>query len=308
MASNVTAEEARAIAQALAGSAREGERPTHVEARQFDRPLRLSTAEIDALREKLRKSLPELEPELMPLMRSAPQLELIELGEVNAGGLIKDLNAPFAALRFEVERQPGWLVWECVPALNAIEVALGAAEPGANAPRAFTPIERSVFVRVLGSVATRLARAVGLTAVNFVVAQDAEGFGSWRQGGDKAETQRLLAAIALNGPGGASCWKLYLPGIVHAQKSAPKPEPKAPLPAHLGEVSVEVKARLGANEVPLADLLALEIGDVIPLRVQVGAPLEVLVEDQPTMLAGLGQCQGKLAVRIAGIERPKSQA
>lgn len=306
MASNVTADEARAIARALSGAAGDESKLAHVEPRQFERPLRLSALELDAVRDKLKKSTGDVARELASSMRSRPRVELIELSEVNADTITHDLRVPFAALRFEVDKQPGWLVWDIDAALATLDVALGAAEPTLGGARPFTSIERSMFVRLLTGSATRLSKALGLVASSFSVAQDLDSFGSWRQGGDKSETQRLMAVFELEALGKTSRWRLYLPGVVPSARSTTKPGPAAPLPHHLGDVTVEVRAHLGANDVPLAELLALEVGDVIALNMPVGEPLRVLVENQACLRAVLGRSQGKLAVRITQIERPKS--
>lgn len=309
MASNVTSEEARALARALGGEAGEARRAAHVEARQFDRPLRLSADDVDALRERLRKALPDVARELGAPMRGVPDVELLELSEVHAESVPQGLTAPFAALRFEVDKQPGWLVWDCAAALATLDVAMGAAEPGDGTARTFTSIERAMLPRVLAGALARLLKPLGLSASTLSVCQTLDTLGHWRQGGDKAEPQRLLLVLSVGGPGGESRWKLYLPGVVpSSSRSAPRNERPAPLPAHLGDVGVELRAHLGANEVPLAELLALEVGDVIPLRVSVGEPLAVLVEDQGCLRATLGRSQGKLALRISAVERPKSDA
>ena len=70
------------------------------------------------------------------------------------------------------------------------------------------------------------------------------------------------------------------------------------LPEHLDLVPVAISARLGAADLPLAELLALEVGDVIPLGVDAGAPLEVWAEDRPWAQAMLGASAGRLALRL----------
>jgi flagellar motor switch protein FliM len=304
---NVTPEEAQAIREAVRPRRGE-ERSARVEPRQFDRPLRLSGAVLDKLRERIKKALPDVERELAPAMRSTPKLALAEVSEVNAESLAATLAPPLAALRFEVDKQPGWFVWECAAALDVLEVALGAAAPEKNSARPFTALERSMFARVVTQPVTCLARALALDPSSFSVAQDLESLGSWRQGGEKAEMQRLCVALSLESPIGASTWRLYFPGVVPSSRAAARPAPAAALPAHLADVQVELRARLGAGEVPLAELLALEVGDVIPLGLTVGEPLQVLVEDQACLIAALGKLQGQLAISVArGRCAPKSE-
>jgi len=189
-----------------------------------------------------------------------------------------------------------------------LDVALGAATPENDQRRRFTSIERSMFVRVLSGAVTRITKSVGATAGNFTVAQDIDAFGNGRQGGDKAEAQRVCVTLAIESVAGSGTWKLYLPGLAGSARPTPRPEKPAPLPAHLADVRVELRARLGASEVPLSELLALEVGDVIPLSMSIGDPLRVLVEDQDCLRAALGRSQGKLAIQISHVERPKSES
>lgn len=308
MATNVTPDEARALAQALASESGEPRSAAHVESRQFDRPQRLSTAERSSLREKLRRALPELARELAPSMRGAPAIELVELDEAHADTVPEGLVEPFAVARFDVAGQPGWLVWDCAAALAMLDVALGAAEPGKTTARPFTSIERAMFPRAVQGALTRLGTILGLQFGAPTSVQTLDSLGHWRQGGDKAEPQRLLVTLSITGPGGPSTWRVYVPGIVHSERAPARSERPAPLPTHLNDVQVEVRAHLGANEVPLAELLALEVGDVIPLKLPVGESLSVLVEDQACLRATIGRSQGRLALRVLAVERPKPEA
>ncbi len=302
MASNLTAEEARALA-ALPGTGANA-KPASVVARQFDQPLRLAPAELEVLREKTRKALDEAARELSSALRSPVALELIELVEANADSVSAALAPPFVALRFECARQPGWLVGDCKAALDALEVALGAVKPGENAPRALSPVERSTYSRLFGALTSKVAAKLGPKVERVEVCQDVESLGNWRQGGDHAEPQRLRLDIECAALGAKSQMRLYLPGIAPAANAPQKIAPQAPLPAHLGAVAVELKVVLGAARVPLADLLALEPGDVIPIEREVGETLGVSVEDRPCLRAKLGKTRGKLAIRIESIQRP----
>jgi flagellar motor switch protein FliM len=305
---NLTPEEARALSQAFAAGEAQAPRAAQVESRQFDRPQRLPATELAELRERLRKALPEIARELSPAMRGVPLMELVELAEVHAETVTHGLVEPFAALRFEVERQPGWLVWDCKSALATLDVALGAAEPADGSPRTFTNIERGMFPRMLAPMLARLAKLFGLGTANLSSVQAFDSIGHWRQGGDKCEPQRLCVTLAIEGPGGASTLRVFLPGVMPAARPAPRAEKAAPLPTHLAEVEIELHARLGDSDVPLAQLLALEVGDVIPLGLAAGGELEVLVEDQPRLRATLGRKDEHLALRITSTERPKREA
>lgn len=303
MSSNLSAEEAAALAAALPG-ANAAAKSASVAPRQFDQPLRLSASDLESLRERLRKALKDIERELSAPLRSAVKLELVDASEVNAEGLASAQQLPFAALRFEVAKQPGWLTWSGKAPIDALEVALGASAPGENQPRRLSPVEQSTLLRLLGGTTKKLAASVALDATSFSVAQDVEGFGSWRQGGERAEAQRVRVVIGVQALGSDSQWQLYLPGITPAARTQAKLAPQAPLPQHLGAIPVELRVVLGSAQVPLAQLLALEPGDVIPLDCELGDSLIVSVEQRACMRAQLGQSRGNLAVRIESIQRP----
>lgn len=301
-------EEIRALTDALRRSVSAAQAAT-VEVRDFHRPSRLSRADLELLRRPLIEALPELSVSLKPLLRHDHAFEIEELGEASCDGLSDGLAEPLALLRFDVAGQPGWLLWDALPALAALEIALGQTEAKSSEPRAFTPIERLVLERLLSSVALLAGRAFGLSLSQLRVVTAPELVGTWRDGGPRSDPQRLYVQLGFDGPGARSRMRLYLPSPVPrpAAARAPASAPaKVPLPAHLGEVVLAVSARLGATELRLSDLLAIEVGDVIPLGIPAGSPVTLVAGDKPCLAAELGASRGRLAARIQGPCAPKS--
>jgi flagellar motor switch protein FliM len=295
---NLTPAEQHELAQAFR-AAEPIDFGTHVELRQFERPMRLSSKDFALIRERLREPLEQIAADFEAALRSPAPLDLIELAEVNAESVSAALPKDFAALRFEVEGQVGWLVLECAAVISAMEVLLGADAANTAKARRFTSIEASMLTRWLEPAVTKIAAALGLKAGKFTVAQDIELLGHWRQAGEKAEIQRLCATFAFQGPPTPSTWRLYLPSVQHAKSAAVRPAPQAPLPAQLSEVEVQLHAELGSVEIPLASLLQLEVGDLVTIRKRAGEPLFAFVEGQPCFVVEYGQHQGRLAVRVA---------
>lgn len=270
-----------------------------VQPRDFARPIRLSPKELSQAEVAVRRALPDARIALARALRSSHALELVDASEVNSDGLFDQLAAPLAVMRFEVAGQPGWLVWEVLPALAAVEVALGAGEPGFADERAFSTVERNVLVRMAGPLIGAVASALGLEAERFSVPRIPEEIGSWRDGGEHADRRRLLLQLAFEGPGAESTMRIYLPGV--EPRAAGAEHPTAALPHHLEQVKVDLAARLGANDIPLAELLSLEPGDVIPLSTPADEPLRVYMEDQLRASAVLGSKNGRLAIRIVEV-------
>jgi flagellar motor switch protein FliM len=72
------------------------------------------------------------------------------------------------------------------------------------------------------------------------------------------------------------------------------------LGAALAEAPLEVTAELGTHRLRLRDLLALRVGDVIPLRTGREGPIVVCVEGRPRFLAAPGVSGGSHALRVLG--------
>jgi flagellar motor switch protein FliM len=68
--------------------------------------------------------------------------------------------------------------------------------------------------------------------------------------------------------------------------------------AALAEVAVEVSAELGARRLALRDVLALRVGDLLPLETGRDGPVVLRVAGKPRFLGAPGVAGGKNAVRI----------
>jgi flagellar motor switch protein FliM len=303
--SNVEPEEAQAILDLTA--AEDGLRPAVVSARDFERPLRLSPEALDGVRSKLNKTLAVIEEKLALALRNTHPLELLELAEVNVEGLFADAKEPLATLCFRQAGQPGWLVFDPGPALSVIEVALGAAEAPAPEARELTAVERGMLAKLLQIVVVEIGASVGLQPDGFFAPQTTDELGTWRDGGAMADRRRLCVKLSFEGPGGSSELTLYLPGVDPAGPDESSNEEAPALPAHLEDVRIGVAARLGQSDIPLADLLAIEIGDVIPLQAPAGEPLVLFIEDRPSAHGVLGSKNGNLAVHVTDVGPVKEQ-
>ncbi len=267
--------------------------------RDFARPQRLSLEQRGELRELLVRVLPGLERELSNTLRSRARVSLSDVDESDAQLAIGQLRQPLAVAPFSVAGQPCWVVWDSVAAVAALELALGAPEASSSEPRKLTSVEGMLFKRVANTLLAQLAPVLGFTAENLRVATLMEDIGSPRDAGDRYDPRRLLILLELEIPAGTSVLRLYLPPpMANADANRAGPVKVAALPRHLDEVQLSVSARLGAADLLLADLLALQVGDVIPLGVQTSTPLEVWAEDRPWANALLGSHGGHLALRL----------
>lgn len=300
MSTNVEPHEAQAILDAVKPAA--GRAPAGgVLPRDFARPLRFSSSALAQLRHRVQTALPDCERELSLALRGEHKLELVELAEECVEGLFDELTEPFALLRCEVAGQPAWVRWDIAGAVAAVEVALGARAPGGQ-PRSLSAVERRLLLRLLTALAGRVGAALGLEIDTARVVVASEDAGSWADGGPGADRARLRLHLSFDGPGAPSGIDLWLPGVACAEEHIGALPPE--LPPHLREVGVVLSARLGACDVPLAELLSIEEGDVIPLQTHRDGLLDVLAEEVPCARARLGRSAGRMALRIEAVGPP----
>jgi len=290
LATNVEPEEAEAL---LGNSERA---PQEVEARDFAVPRRLSARRIHRIQRDVRERLKRLEQQLQSTLREPHTLVLNGLCETSAVGLFEELDLPIAMVRFSVDGQPGWIQWEVVEAIQTIEMVLGAAEPQDVVKRKLSHVESKVLQQILETIVRAVADIAGVEIEGAFVVDQLESVGTWEDVGHNADPQRLMFDIEIEGPCGKSTLTLYLPGVID---TAPVGGALADvLPTHLDSVPVQLSAQLGTIAVPLAELLRIEVGDVIPLAARVGEPLDVSIDGRVCATARLGSKNGALAIRV----------
>jgi flagellar motor switch protein FliM len=299
---NLSPEELGALLPAAAATA-----PAQVEPRDFRRPRRLSTERVSALAERAAEALPELQELLAARLRRACTVAVAGCGEIDAAEAWSAAHEHAPVLRAELGGEPAWLLWESPAALAAAEIALGGEPAQEPAPRALSSVERTLIDELLGKVAALLARALGADAKSWrgsTVALEREALAD---AGGARDPARVWLHVSVDAGSSASTLRLYLPGLASGG-DAPKapPAPRA-LPAHLEEIEVDLVAALGAVDIPLSELLALEVGDVIPLALEADTTLDVSVEDVPWASASWGRHEERLALRLKAREpRPES--
>jgi flagellar motor switch protein FliM len=298
VAANIEPEEAEAI-QALAR--REGDGPgtsgpsaAEVVERDFREPRRLSRAGLERFRKRLQVAVPSLERALLAKFGEQVRLRIEEVREVNADGLFSTLEAPFAMGGFTVGEQSGWVRWGIHGAVHAVEHLLGS--PASDEPRKLTGIENALLHDLLAVFVDASASALELDAADLRIVEGLEevegpdGIGS--------EPHRLAVSLSVDGLREKSLVHLWLPGVRDAGEPGKGETSALSLPPHLERVRVAFSAHLGASDVPLDDLLSLEIGDVVPLATGLSEPLVLRVEGQPCGTAEMGSVRGNRAVRI----------
>ena len=162
-------------------------------------------------------------------------------------------------------------------------------------------MEIGLITDAMSVITEHLAEMLGLDVRVETYSQTRRAFVAQHDADKTLDPQRLSIHLELSTMAGTSSLRVYLPGILPERREVTT-ETAAQLPEHLGEVPVELSAVLGTIEVALDDLTRIEVGDVIPLGLQVGSPIEILVEDDHAGTARWGQHNGNLAVAIEHLD------
>lgn len=299
MTTRVEPEEVEALHGAVEDDGARPAAPAEVAQRDFKQPRRMSGATLTALAQRLERGLPALEQALRSFLKRPLRCGVEELREASAEGLLDGVERPLALGSFTVAGQPAWIRWDPRAAVTAIEALLGSSGNGA---RELSEIECVLLARVFELVLDGVQRPLGLKTADLAVARSLDDVPTWRDGAAGAEPHRLCVSIAVESGEDTSRFHVYLPGFAEAPQG--EAERDASLPEHLELVEVELAAHLGASDVPLADLLAIEVGDVISLGTTLSEPLVLRVEGQACGTALMGSLRGVRAVRVLQVDPP----
>ena len=267
--------------------------------RNFSQPRRLSADRLQRISQTVGASLQDISNTLAAPLRSFFKLQVGSVSEVSAKGLFDVFEAPFIVLCLNIDGALGWLVWDETAATATLEQILaGELDPEEEVkPRVLSPAETCVLEQLLNDLVTPVGRSLGLNVKIDSIAQDEEELKTLRDSGPDADARRLMLHLVFEGPGGNSDLRLYLPNINEDGDNAPEALTRN-VPEHLDTVKMEMRALLGKVEIPLRDLLSMEVGDVIPLGTEVGGKVNFLVEDRLVALCDWGQVGGSLALKI----------
>lgn len=315
MSANLNAEEVEALLSAGTPSAA-AEAAPHVHdirQRDFGQLKRLDGVELAEAQRKLESCLPAIEVELAAALRQSVELGFASASETNAERLFEGESGPAALLRFRCQGHPGWIRWELVSAITALERVLGAAPDSPEpAARALSGLEQTLLARVLRSLLLQVGTALGLELTDFEALPTFKHSGHYSDcspapGTDLApapDPYRLLLELDLRVGDQLSGVRLVLPVPERAWvRPAPPPETGSEgLPLHLLGVGINVAVHLGHTALPLNELLALEAGDVVPLSTPRGHPAVLDVDGRAIGRAHLGQTHGRLAIRITNLD------
>lgn len=304
MATNLTPEESAALLSEEKG------RSARVAPRDFRQPRRLSREARERFKRKASLGLRSAENRWREWLGCALSIELVDAGEIASDGLFDGLEEPFVVTGLTSEHGPGWLVFDNPCAKALVDVAFGA-DPGEDSFRSsadrdrepLSPVESGVALDLLAEFLGPLGEALGVGLSPTELHQGLRELRAAVAAQEQADPRCLFLHVEVGATRIDGVLRVYLPGgLAGLEPGDARKAPPRELPRHLDPVPVELSATLGAIDVPLAELLTLEVGDVIPLGVGSDEPAVMHVEDRIFGRARWGAYHGRLALRILEVE------
>lgn len=272
-----------------------------VRAHDFAKPRRFADERLEEIARSVRRALPELCERLTARVRGDHRATLAALVEERADDIVSASSFTVPILAFDCGAETGLVLWDVSTTVAACEMALGAGAGVAAVERKLTPCEETLFAEIVRPILACVAAALGVEAKNLRLARSADAFTPFDANG--ADPLRLGVQVALDGALGASTLRVYAPasrldtGAPPARTKAAAPRATTP-PAHLHAIEIEIAAEIGALEIPLRDVLALEVGDVLSLPTLAGAPATLVADGRAIATARFGADNGKLAICV----------
>ena len=270
--------------------------------RDFSEPRSLSSERLQQVSGQISSALQGISSSLAGPLRSFHKLTLASLRETNVEHMFDDFKAPFIVHNFTIEDELAWAVWDSTPAAKAVEVVVSGPSTSTEEvePRLLSHAEVSILSRLLDFITIPICERLGLKASNGTLAQDVDDLVTLRSANASADSRRLSVHLVIDGALGQSELVLYLPNVSGAPES--EHGEAGALPDHLDDVLLDVRAFLGAVDLPLHELLALEVGDVLPLGVDQDQQLDIYIEERACAKGTWGQINGTLAVRLTELD------
>ncbi len=270
--------------------------------RDFKEPRTLSADRIGRIEKMLSSRLQSIANALAGPLRGHPSLTLGSVCEVNAQGLFDGFVKPFIVHGFECDGYQGWLIWDARAARLACDTVLSGDSAEAQDPDdealVLSRTERRVVASLLDEMIARIATQFGLDVRPGTVWQEPEEVTTMEDLGPDADSRRLHVHLGFESPGGdTSDVRIYLPGMIAREEQTDASEHQE-APLHLTGIEIEVSAILGGADVPLEDLLQIEVGDVIPLDTRVGEPIDLEIEEIACARGRFGARGGRFAVLV----------
>ncbi|MGQ9454403.1 MAG: flagellar motor switch protein FliM [Armatimonadota bacterium] len=286
---------------------------TAVRVYDFTRPDKFSKEHLRALNAIHSRHCSSLSAGLVSILRVEVQTELLALDQLTYREYIASVSESSLFAEVSLEPLAPTSIFEFSPSLVGICVDLLAGAPGVSEVYAsrITDIDKELFRPIIEMVLKRYSD-VWASSVVFKPRIDdlftdattkqvllpTEGVLVCSYEVTMMEHSHLMSICIP-----ASAIEAILPALEMGKSSlssAQKSEVNEAIKKSFVDVELECKAILGRTELPLSDLMSLEVGDLIRLPIRQDSPTELWIDDVPSFAGTLGRSGRNLAIKITG--------
>lgn len=289
-----------------------------VRAYDFRHPSKFSREHVQTLQAVHEMFARLLSTQLTTQMRLPVQIEVMSVDQLTYDEFMRSITNPTVVMIYSMTPLNGNILFEFTPgmAILIIECLLGG--PGKMPPRAreLTDIEQTLMSSVFNKGMSSLKEAwKNLLPDLQPILQTLETNPRFVQVSGAGDSVLVLSfEIRLGDSAGSMRLCLPYPTVetllpqlnrqlfISGQKRQEEAQQNSlEVRRQLEHVELRLAILLGETQIQMRDLLALEVGDVLPLPTATGAELPVIVEQELSFLARPGTVGRKLAAQITQI-------
>lgn len=270
-----------------------------VRKRDFSRPDPLPKSEQQWFQGEATHAAVRLAESLTKWLGYSVRVECVGIELQPYESILRSLETPCLVYRYGGPDGEGVLALDPSLALATVDRLLGGQGKARYVARTLTAVELPIAAMLAERVLTALAD--GLADVVTLPRQPAGPPAMHvRQARVlRADEKCLVLTYAVAGDLAETELRLVLSAASLAKKRADSDAPKDEgLPPELSKVGVELGVKLSEADLTLAEILALEPGDVVTLDGDAGSPVCVEVEGRPVARGTLGAVHENFAVSI----------
>lgn len=289
----------------------------------FKHPNRVSKDQLRMLENIHDNFAGQLASALSNVQRSMVDAELISVDQITYTEFITSLKSPSCTYTFKVPPMEGLCLIDFNPSLafSFVDRLFGGRGASLDTDRELTGIERAVMQKIILRVFQELkvawARAIALepAAVGF------ETNPQFIQIVPPGETV-IVVSLQLNMPSSSGIISVCYPYVtlesqleqlstqnwLNRSDAKGASEEKKIVNRFVRGTDVQIEAHLADKNMSMREVLALEAGSVIPLKIRVGEPISVRVGGIHKFTASVGTMGRHRAVRIEGPAKESGQS
>ncbi len=298
-------------------------RKTEVMNYDFRRPNRISKNQIKFLH-NIHESFAEVFGYyLVSKLQTIVSVDLTAVDQLFYSEFILSVSSPGCLYIFDIDGTDGSGILEVSPnlALNLVEMMLGGNAETQQKPRGITPIEQSVLRNLIEHLFSDMSSAWDVIGGMKFKLNRMESEADFVQIAPASEIVIVLSFdvhIGQNTYTMSVCYPTFSledkMNKLNAQTMTTGPISNKTLKGENTEKNIKkqmekttlpLAVELGQTTITVAELLKLEVGDLIMTEKKISEDVEVAISGQKKLTAKIGNVEGKKAVKITGRIKPE---